>query len=375
MEFKVKEVGSAEEKSKQEIEQEVVQKVDMGSKDKAKEEPDPEPKQEPEKPKEDVQEPVQQEPEQPSLTEEDVLSFIKNKYNKEISSVNDLFEEKQSGADVPEDIAAYLEYREKTGRGFDDYMKLNRDYDSMNDDQILKEYKLATEVGLEEQDVIDELNEEYSWDEDDDLSDKEINRIKRAKKKAVAEAKKFFEDQKKMFKEPVESRGTQGMSEEDKKKLEAYSEYTKQQGSLQEQQEKMRQWYEQKTNELFSNDFEGFEFKVNDNKKLTYKPGSPEDIKKAQLDPSSFTKNFLDENGLIKDAKGFHRALSVARDPEGFARFFYEQGQADAVESDAKSAKNINMSSRAPEVSRKDGVQVKAVNTDSGRGLKIKSRT
>ena len=61
--------------------------------------------------------------------------------------------------------------------------------------------------------------------------------------------------------------------------------------------------------------------------------------------------------------------------PEKFAKFFYEQGKSVATEDVIRKTKNINMSTRtAPEVTNKGGVQVKAVNPSSGRGLKIKSR-
>jgi len=61
--------------------------------------------------------------------------------------------------------------------------------------------------------------------------------------------------------------------------------------------------------------------------------------------------------------------------PEKFAKFFYEQGKSVATEDVIRKTKNINMSTRtAPEVTSKGGVQVKAVNPSSGRGLKIKSR-
>jgi hypothetical protein len=83
----------------------------------------------------------------------------------------------------------------------------------------------------------------------------------------------------------------------------------------------------------------------------------------------------LDENGLIKDSVGYHKSLAVAMNPEKFAKFFYEQGKADATEDVIKKTKNINMSERrAPEITKSsDGMQVKAVNPDSGRSLKIRS--
>ena len=88
----------------------------------------------------------------------------------------------------------------------------------------------------------------------------------------------------------------------------------------------------------------------------------------------NFVNKFLDDSGLVKDAAGYHRSLSIAMNPEKFAKFFYEQGQADATDDVLRKTKNINMSERrAPEVVNKGGMQVKAVAPDSGRGLKIRS--
>ena len=60
--------------------------------------------------------------------------------------------------------------------------------------------------------------------------------------------------------------------------------------------------------------------------------------------------------------------------PERFARYFYDQGKADAVENDARRSKNIDMEVRsAPQSFNKDGLKVTAITQSSGRGLKIKS--
>ena len=67
------------------------------------------------------------------LKEEDVLRYIKNTYDKDVSSVNDLFTEKEKPQELPEDVSAFLEYKKKTGRGFEDYVKLNRNFKDMDE--------------------------------------------------------------------------------------------------------------------------------------------------------------------------------------------------------------------------------------------------
>lgn len=304
------------------------------------------------------------------LSEEKVLSYISSRYNRPINSFDELMSERSSQDDIPEDIAAYLKYRKETGRGYDDYLKLGRDYESMNQEQLLKEYLLATQEGLDEEDV-ELMMDDYRYDEDID-DDSKIKKTKIATKKAIAEAKKFFNTQKEMYKKPLESSAA-NISKEEREEIEEYKQYLQQAKTIQEQDERKRNWFAQKTNEVFNNEFKGFEFSVND-KKFTFAPGDAVELKKNQSTPSNFINKFLDENGLMKDAAGYHRSLAIAMNPERFAKFFYEQGLADATDDVMRKTKNINMSERrAPEVTSKGGVKVRAVNPDSGRSLKIRS--
>ena len=48
----------------------------------------------------------------------------------------------------------------------------------------------------------------------------------------------------------------------------------------------------------------------------------------------------------MKDAKGYHKSLFTAMNPDAIARHFYEQGQADAMKSSVEKGKNIDMAPR-----------------------------
>jgi hypothetical protein len=314
--------------------------------------------------------PAPEQSEEEELSEEKVLSYIGKKYNKQINSFDELMAEREEGEALPEDIATYLKYKKDTGRGFEDFLKLNKDYDQMDPDELLREYLYSTQNALD-QDDIDVLMEEYSYDEDLD-DESHVKRVKITRKKAIAEAKNYFNQQKEKYKLPLESRAN-GLSPEDDEDYKAYRQYTQQAKTLQEENERKRQWFDQKTDDVFSKDFKGFEFDI-DERKLLFSPGSAADLKKVQSTPMNFINKYLDEQGLMKDAQGYHRALAIAMNPDRFAKFFYEQGQSDATEDVLKQTKNINMSERrAPEVTSKGGLQVKAVTPDSGRSLKIRS--
>ena len=76
----------------------------------------------------------------------------------------------------------------------------------------------------------------------------------------------------------------------------------------------------------------------------------------------------------MTDAKGYHKAISIAMNPEKFARFFYEQGKAEAIDNVSKKSKNIDMVRKTPQSFNKGGLKIRPVgDTSSGRGLKIKS--
>jgi len=308
----------------------------------------------------------------PDLKEEDVLSYIGKRYNKQISSFDELMAERQSAEQMPDDVAAYMKYKKDTGRGFEDFIKLKRDFDSMDGDQLLKEYLHSTQSGLDKEDI-ETLMEDYTYDEDLD-DESTVKKVKIARKKAIAEAKKFFNEQKETYKMPLES-SSASISENEKEEFESYRQYIKQAKTAEEEANRKRQWFDQKTSEVFSSEFKGFEFNVN-NKKVVFSPGDATELKKAQSTPANFINKFLDENtGLMKDAAGYHRSLAVAMNPERFAKFFYEQGLSDATDGTLKNIKNINMSERrTPEVAKStEGMQIREINPDSGRSLKIRS--
>jgi hypothetical protein len=309
-------------------------------------------------------------PQDNELKEEDVLSYIGKRYNKQINSFDELMAERSQAEEMPEDVAAYMKYKKDTGRGFEDFLKLRKDFDSMDQDTLLKEYISLTQQGLDPEDV-DVMMEDYRYDEDLD-DESTVKRVKLAKKKAIVEAKKFFTQQKEQYKMPLES-SVPSVPDEEKEVYESYKQYTKQAKTLQEENERKAKWFENKTNELFNGEFKGFEFKIDD-KTVKFTPGDASELKKSQSSPMNFIGKYLDESGMIKDAVGYHRALAVAMNPEKFAKFFYEQGMANATDDVMRKTKNINMSERrAPEVTSAGGFQVKAVNPDSGRKLKISS--
>jgi hypothetical protein len=355
MEMKVRLVEEGEQKSAAEIESSLLEKHEE-SMNKA--------------PEEAISEEVEPVVEKPPLQEDELLSIISDRLGREINSLDDLKEAREDSGEMDAEVSAFFKYKKETGRGVKDFVQLNRDYDTMNPDSLIKEYLTATEEGLDEEDI-SAMMEDYSFDEDlDDEAD--IRKVRLAKKKTIAKAKRYFEEAKEKYSVPLESSGSPSL--EDSEEYAEYKQYTANAKTAQEEQLRRKTWFDEKTAEVFGSEFKGFEFKVND-QPYVFSPGDRAEMKKQQETPMNWINQYVDEQGLIKDAVGYHRSLAIAMNPEKFAKFFYEQGQAEAVDGVMRKTKNINMSERtSPQnAASSGGTQVRAVNPDSGRGLKIRS--
>ena len=307
------------------------------------------------------------------LNDADVLSYIKNRYDKDIESVDQLFETKESNEELPEDVSAYFKYKKDTGRSIQDFVKLQQNYDEMDSNKLLSQYYSQTEEGLDSEDIKDLMEDKFGYDEDLD-EPTEIKKIERAKKRELVKAKKFLNEQKDKYNIPLESSGG-GLSGEDLEEFNSYKSYVEESTNAKEAQKKRYDYFLNKTDEVFNDEFKGFEFNVGD-KSMTFKPGDKDELKSKQSNVNNFVNKFMDkDSGLMNDAQGYHRAMSVAMNLDKFAEFFYNQGMTQTVDNVSKKSKNINMDMRpTPQNFSKDGLTIRSVgDQSSGKGLKIRS--
>ena len=352
--FTVRDLGVSEQKSIQEVEQQLLDQHE-------------------EKFNQEKEEPIitTEQVEEIGLKDEDVISYIKNRYNKEVNSIDELFQKREDTEELPGDVSAYFKYKKETGRGIEDFVKLNRDYSSMDSDSLLAEYYSQTDEDLDEEDIAYMIEDKFSYDEDLD-DPKDIKKKELAKKKELVKAKKYFEDSKEAYRIPVESAGGL-VSEDEKETYNAYKKYVQDSQSQQEENYRKSEYFQKKTEELFSDDFKGFDFVIGD-KTVKFSPGDVKETKKIQSDVSNFISKYIDANGMISDPVGYHRSLAAAMNPEKMATFFYEQGKAEALLDNARKIKNIDMDTRStPQSISQSGFKVVATESDSGRGLRIKS--
>jgi hypothetical protein len=310
--------------------------------------------------------------ETPELDEQTVLSFIKNRYDREIDTIDQLFEAQQTEPELPEDVSTFLKYKKETGRGIQDFIKLNRDLDGEDPNNLLFEYYKNNSDGLDDEDIQFDMQERFSYDEELD-DEKEIRQKKIEFKKELAKAKSYFEQMKEQYRVPLESR--EGFIPESEKEVyEAFKSQAQTAKEAEKAQQERFNFFKQKTEELFNKDFKGFDFNVED-QSISFKPGDPESLKKSHSNLNDFFQGFLDENGFLKDPAAYHRAIAVAMNPDAFARYFYEQGKSQAIDNISKESKNIDMGvNKAPQVANKSGFKVTALDSGDGRRLVIKSK-
>jgi hypothetical protein len=320
---------------------------------------------------------VVEEVREPSETEEPVLEEIteeevQEQTEKLVDELNDAIDaQEQSGVELPENIQKVVDFINDTGGTLEDYVRLNQDYSQLNEAQVLREYYESTKPHLDKEDI-DLLMEDFSYDEDLD-DEREIRKAKLAFKEEVAKAKTHLENQKSKYYEEIKA-GSR-LTLEQQKAVEFFNRYNKENEEVTRVAEKQKKTFLKRTDEVFSNEFKGFEYNVGD-KKYRFNVKDASQVKNTQSDINNFVKKFLDENNNMKDAKGYHKSLFTAMNADAIANHFYEQGKADALKESIARSKNVNMDPRKSHepVSDAKGFKVRAISGDDTSRLKVKIR-
>jgi len=255
---------------------------------------------------------------------------------------------------------------EETGGTIDDYVRLNADYSSIDNNTLLKEYYKKTKPYLDNEDL-SLLLEDFSYDEDLD-EERDIRKKKLAFKEEVAKAKSFLEETKSKYYDEIKLRP--GVTQEQKKAVDFFNRYNEEQGKAEQQHE----LFKDQTKKLFSQDFKGFDFNLGE-KKFRYGVKDPSKVAETQSNISNIVGKFLNKDGSVKDPAGYHKAMYAAANVDTIANHFYEQGKADAVKEVIDSSKNPSQALRqSPQTGFKDGIKVKVLNEGalSSSRLKIK---
>ena len=309
---------------------------------------------------EQVQEPVEDVKEFTPIKEVEVA-----KVEAEVKEA--LRDEKVLGRQLPENIEKLVSFMEETGGTIEDYTRLNADYSSINETTLLKEYYKKNKPYLDESDV-ELLLEDFSYDEELD-EDIDIRKKKLAFKEEVAKAKGFLEETKSKYYDEIKLRP--GVTQDQQKAMDFFNRYNKQQ-EVAEQQHSV---FKESTKQLFNDGFEGFDIKVGD-KNYKYNIQNRDKVAENQSNINNLVGKFLDSDGNVSDAKGYHKAMYAADNVDKIASHFYEQGKADAVKEVLNKSKNLS-DTKARSTQGDvfvNGFKVKAVTGLDSTKLRIKTK-
>ena len=249
-----------------------------------------------------------------------------------------------------------------------DYVRLDTDISSVDENTLLREYYKSTKPHLDNEEIDFIMEDQFGFDKELD-EERDIKKKKLAFKEEIANAKSFLEETKDKYYEEIKLRPS--ITEDQQKATDFFNRYNKEQARANTQQQE----FIDLTNEYFSEDFKGFEFNVGE-KKFSYNINNAQEVGKTQVKLSEFTKMFLNEDGSIADHKGYHKAMFAARNADTIAKHFYEQGKSDGIKDVVDKSKNIEASSR-PQNNGDifiGGLKVKAVSGVDSSKLKIKTK-
>jgi len=303
------------------------------------------------------------------ITNEEVVETVEevtNEVEKEITK------SMETGKPLPENIQKVVDFIDDTGGDLQDYMRLNKDYDKMDESNLLQEYYKQSKPHLTGEEVNFLIEDKFSYDEDTD-DEIDIKRKKLALKEQVASAKSHLDGQKSKY--YAEIKAGSKLTSEQKEAVNFYDKHKKETATTEEYNEKAKNVFLNRTNKFFGDKFKGFEYNVGE-KRFRFNVKDADQLKDTQSDINNFIGKFLDKNNLMQDEAGYHKSLFTAMNPDTVANHFYEQGKADALKDSMARSKNVDMSPRQQfgEVKDNSGMKFRVLQDDQSPTFKFKTK-
>ena len=293
--------------------------------------------------KEELESPIQE------ITEEEVDEKTTELYEEAEQAVKD---QVTQGKALPENIQSLVDFMSQTGEKV-----------------LLNEYYKQTKPHLDKEEVDFLMEDNFSYDEDLD-EPRDIRKKKLAFKEEVAKARKELDAMKDRYYQEIKLRP--GITQDQQKATDFFNRYKQQE----ENAKTLQQDFKAQTEQVFNDDFKGFDFSLGE-KKFRYKLQNPSEVGKSQLNVNSFISKFVDKNGAVTDPSGYHKAMYAAMNSDKIANHFYEQGKADGIKNIVDSSKNLS-NDKPRQVADGNvfinGLKVKSISGLDSSKLKIKKR-
>ena len=300
------------------------------------------------------------------ITEEEIDEKTVELYEEAEKAVK---EQVIQGKKLPENIQSLVDFMSETGGTIEDYVRLNHDYSNVNEKVLLNEYYKQTKPHLDKEEIDFLMEDNFSYDEELD-EPRDIRKKKLAFKEEVAKARLELNAMKEKYYQEIKLRP--GATQDQQKAMDFFNRHKQQQ----EHAKTLQQDFKKQTEQIFNDDFKGFDFNLGE-KRFKYNVQNPSDVGKSQLDINSFISKFVDKDGAVSNPSGYHKAMYAAMNADKIANHFYEQGRADGIKDIVDSSKNSS-SDKPRQVADGNvfinGLKVKSISGLDSSKLKIKKR-
>jgi hypothetical protein len=279
--------------------------------------------------------------------ENPVLEEITDEEVEEVQETTEVVEQivkesEQTGVELPENVQGLLAFMQETGGDIQDYVALSRDYSDVDDKDLLRDYLTQTKPHLSSDEVNFLMEDNFSYDEEVD-EEIDVKRKKLAFKEQVANARQHLDGLKSNYYREIKA-GSR-LTPQQQEALEFFNRYQEESQNQEEQSKQQYEDFTNKTNQVFNDKFKGFEYEIGE-KKFRFNVKDTNKVKETQTDVNNFFNKFIGKTGQMNDARGYHKSLFTAMNPDVVASHFYEQGKADAMKESIGKSKNIDMTPR-----------------------------
>lgn len=338
------------------------QETEGAASEKEEEKPNSSLTSEPETPTSEEQSPVTEE-----LSDERVMAYLSEKLGREVNSFEYLTPQEATEVEDPfkgdEQLKELAEWRERTGRPISDWAKYQKDYNSLDNESVVREYLQHKYPDFTPDEIALEM-EEYLVNEDTDLENDIARKNLKLKKMAIT-AREELNQYRSTFNEPVERPAT--LSKEQQEAISFYEKYQKQTAKAQEQAEAYTAGIQTEASNVQSiplqlDDETSIELKLSDSDRRSL----PDLVTKM---PHWYNEDgTYNHSAIVKDAAkiaNFDKAVKLA----------FEQGVSKGIEKEDKSSRNVDFSgARKGMPSHNDEIVIEGADSFGRSGLKFGSR-
>ena len=158
--------------------------------------------------------------------------------------------------ELPENVQKLVDFMNETGGTVEDYVNLNKDLTDYSDEALLQEYYRQSKPSWDQSDINDHMQDMFGYDEEID-EPRDVRAKKRAFKDELYSAKQFLEGNREKYYADLVSKKQDSVAPEYQEAFEFHSSYKE----TLKKNEQLTQAFQQRTNDVFNEDFKGFDFK------------------------------------------------------------------------------------------------------------------